>query len=162
MTSYEQELDSLWKAHLAPRQNNAPTVISLFAGCGGSSFVYSSAGFRVVLAVEYNEIAVDTFHANFPAVPVWADDIALLSVDEALDIAQLKCGELDLLDFSPPCQADSVAGNQDENDPRGWLWKEAVRLLDGLQPKHFIMEAVLGLLQRQLRPKLDNLLLAAC
>jgi len=155
MTTYEKELKALWQAHLKPRRFNAPTVISLFAGCGGSSLGYSAAGFREVLAVEYDATAVESFLANFPEVPIWGDDIGLLSVDEALSIAQLKRGELNLLDFSPPCQADSRAGNQDLNDPRSRLWKEATRLLEGMKPKHFVMEAVPGLISPKLRPKLD-------
>ena len=155
MNAYEKQLKALWKGHITPRCFNAPTVISLFAGAGGSSLGYSAAGFRELLAVEYDAIAIESFQANFPEVPIWGDDIGLLSVDEALRLAQLKRGELDLLDFSPPCQADSSAGNQDLNDPRSRLWKEAARLLEGIQPKHFIMEAVTGLLHPKLRPKLD-------
>ena len=155
MNAYEKQLKALWKGHITPRCFNAPTVISLFAGCGGSSLGYSAAGFKELLAVEYDAIAIESFQANFPEVPIWGDDIAKLSVDQALRIAQLKRGELDLLDFSPPCQADSRAGNQDLNDPRSRLWKEATRLLAGIQPKHFIMEAVTGLLSSKLRPKFD-------
>ena len=42
MTAYEKELKALWQAHLQPRRTNAPTVISLFAGAGGSSLGYSA------------------------------------------------------------------------------------------------------------------------
>ena len=42
-----------------------PTVISTFAGCGGSSLGYQMAGFHELLAVEWDQNAVDTFRLNF-------------------------------------------------------------------------------------------------
>ena len=72
------------REHVAPRSENAPTVISLFAGCGGSSLGYSMAGFRELLAVEWDDHAVETFKLNFPSMPVWHGDIADLSVEECL------------------------------------------------------------------------------
>ncbi len=56
-----------------------PTVISLFAGCGGSSLGYKLAGFKELLAVEWDDNAVQTFKLNFPEVPVYHGDIAKLS-----------------------------------------------------------------------------------
>ena len=81
---YPAHLEACWLEHLAPREPDAPTVISLFAGCGGSSLGYSMAGFRELLAVEWDEHAVETFKLNFPGVPVWQGDIADLSVEECL------------------------------------------------------------------------------
>src|SRR3990172_7555092 len=51
-------LESCWQEHLKPRAENAPTVISTFAGCGGSSLGYSMAGFRELLAIEWDDNAV--------------------------------------------------------------------------------------------------------
>ena len=51
----------------------SPTVISTFAGCGGSSLGYKWAGYDELLAVEWDEHAAETFKANFPEVPfAWA------------------------------------------------------------------------------------------
>lgn len=49
---YPAFLNSCWQEHLAQRAFDAPTVISTFAGAGGSSLGYSMAGFRELLAVE--------------------------------------------------------------------------------------------------------------
>lgn len=59
--NYLYILDEAWRAHLAPKAADAPTVISTFAGCGGSSLGYSMAGFRELLAVEWENNAVETF-----------------------------------------------------------------------------------------------------
>src|SRR5512138_3312151 len=132
---YRAHLEACWKEHLKPKDRNAPTVVSLFAGCGGSSLGYSMAGFRELLAVEWDDHAVETFKANFPDVPVFHGDIAKLSVEEALRITGLKPGELDVLDGSPPCQGFSTAGKRNMEDGRNQLFREYVRLLRDLQPK---------------------------
>jgi DNA (cytosine-5)-methyltransferase 1 len=41
-----------------------PTVISTFAGCGGSSLGYRLAGFKELLAVEWDDNAVATEAAD--------------------------------------------------------------------------------------------------
>ena len=55
---YPAHLEACWQEHLKPKTKDAPTVISLFAGCGGSSLGYSMAGYRELLAVEWDDHAV--------------------------------------------------------------------------------------------------------
>ena len=55
---YPAYLDACWQEHLKPKAKDAPTLISLFAGCGGSSLGYSMAGYRELLAVEWDDHAV--------------------------------------------------------------------------------------------------------
>ena len=98
IADYPALLNEAWAQHLAPRDAGAPTVISTFAGCGGSSLGYSRAGFRELLAVEWEQNAVDTFRLNFPHVPVYHGDIAKLSVEECLRLASIAPGELDVFD----------------------------------------------------------------
>lgn len=148
---YPRLLSDCWQQHLAPRADNAPTVISTFAGCGGSSLGYSMAGYEELLAVEWDDNAVETFKLNFPGVPVYHDDIAKLSVGECLSLAGIESGELDVLDGSPPCQGFSTAGKRNMSDDRNQLFREYVRLLRGLKPKVFVMENVSGMAQRGMR-----------
>lgn len=79
-------------------------VISLFAGCGGSSLGYQMAGGKVLLAVEWDQKAIACYRANFPNTMIFEGDIAKLSGEEALRLTGLNPGELDILDGSPPCQ----------------------------------------------------------
>jgi len=150
-SSYLDTLSAAWAQHLAPRAENAPTVISTFAGCGGSSLGYSMAGFRELLAVEWDQNAVDTFRLNFPDVPVYHGDIAALSVEDCLARTGLQPGELDVFDGSPPCQGFSTAGKRIIDDPRNQLFREYVRLLRGLQPKVFVMENVSGMVEGRMK-----------
>lgn len=146
--NYPAYLDAAWQQHLAPRKPDAPTVISTFAGAGGSSLGYSMAGYRELLAVEWDNNAAETFRLNFPDVPVYHGDIAKLSVEECMRLAGLTGpGELDVLDGSPPCQGFSTAGKRDFGDDRNQLFREYVRLLRGLRPKAFVMENVSGMVK---------------
>lgn len=131
--------------------NGTPTVISTFAGCGGSSLGYRMAGFRELLAVEWNANAVETFRLNFPDVPVYHGDISALSVDECMRLAGVGPGELDVFDGSPPCQGFSFAGRRQVDDPRNGLFREYARLLDGLKPRAFVFENVRGLVTGRMR-----------
>jgi len=128
-----------------------PTVISTFAGCGGSSLGYHLAGFKELLAVEWEDNAAETFKLNFPDVPLFHGDIAKLSVKKCLRLAGIKSGELDVFDGSPPCQGFSSAGARKLHDPRNSLFKEYCRLLKGLQPKVFVMENVRGMVMGHMK-----------
>jgi len=149
--TYLEDLEAAWQQHLAPRAEDAPTVVSTFAGCGGSSLGYSMAGFRELLAVEWDDNAVDTFRLNFPEVPVYHGDIAALSVESALERTGLDVGALDVLDGSPPCQGFSTAGKRNLDDDRNQLFREFCRLLTGLQPRAFVMENVSGMVKGKMR-----------
>lgn len=130
---------------------DAPKVISTFAGCGGSSLGYSMAGFHELLAVEWDNNAVETFRLNFPGIPVYHGDIAKLSVSQCLELAQIQPGQLDVFDGSPPCQGFSTAGKRIMDDPRNQLFREYVRLLQGLRPKVFVMENVSGMVKGKMK-----------
>lgn len=127
------------------------TVISLFAGCGGSSLGYKMAGFEELLAVEWDKNAAETFSMNFPGVPLFIGDIAKLTSQECLELAGISSGELSVLDGSPPCQGFSMIGKRKIDDPRNVLFEEFVRLLKALRPKVFVMENVTGLIQGHMK-----------
>lgn len=149
--TYHADLAAAWDAHLAPRASDAPTVVSTFAGCGGSSLGYSMAGFSERLAVEWSEKQAASFTANFPHVPLHLGDIAALSDTDALRLAHLEPGELDVFDGSPPCQGFSTAGARKFDDGRNQLFLEFVRLLHAFRPKAFVMENVRGMVIGKMR-----------
>jgi DNA (cytosine-5)-methyltransferase 1 len=151
VTPYLERLAIAWTEHLRPKGPEAPTVISTFAGCGGSSLGYSMAGFRELLAVEWIPHAAAVFRRNFPHVDVHEGDIAKLSVAEVLKRTGLAPGELDVFDGSPPCQGFSTAGERQLDDPRNGLFRDYCRLLRGLQPKAFVMENVSGMVKGKMR-----------
>lgn len=145
--TYEAEVAAAWQAHLAPREPDAPTVVSLFAGAGGSSLGYSMAGFRELAAVEWDEHAAAMLARNFPGVRVLHGDIAKVDPRSL----GLSPGDLDVLDGSPPCQGFSTSGRRQIDDPRNSLFREYVRLLRWLQPRALVMENVSGMVRGQMQ-----------
>ena len=103
------------------------SVVSMFSGCGGSSLGYKTAGGEVLLAVDNDADAVQTYRLNFPMTPVFGGDIAELSVEECCRLAGVKPRELDILDGSPPCDGFSPLGKRQFADPRNQLFMEFVR-----------------------------------
>ncbi len=149
--NYPEILNLAWQQRLAPKATDAPSVISTFAGGGGSSLGFSMAGYKELLAVEWDNNAVETLRLNFPDLPIYHGDIAKLSVEECMKLAGVSEGELDLFDGSPPCQGFSTAGKRVMDDPRNQLFREFIRLLRGLKPKVFVMENVSGLVKGKMK-----------
>ena len=145
---------------------NKFTVISTFAGGGGSSTGYRLAGGNILCVNEFVEEARNTYKENYPNTPILPDDIIKLSGQEFLDISGLGVGELDILDGSPPCSAFSMAGNVSHGKgnthkdafgkTKGYsdikevsniedLFFEFLRVADVIKPKVIIAENVAGL-----------------
>jgi len=127
------------------------TVISLFAGAGGSSLGYKMVEFKELLAIDWNRNAEETFRLNFPEVPFWNRDIEKIKPQEILDFCQLATGALDILDGSPPCQGFSIAGKRNINDPRNNIFLSFVGLINGLKPRVFVMENVSGMAKGKMK-----------
>lgn len=136
---------------------NGYKVVSTFSGGGGSCLGYRMAGYTVLYANEFIEEAQNTYRANYPDSFLDTRDIRSVTPESILEITKLKKGELDLFDGSPPCSAFSMCGSRE----KGWgksknysdskqrvddLFFEYIRILNGLQPKVFIAENVLGLM----------------
>jgi DNA (cytosine-5)-methyltransferase 1 len=100
---------------------NLFTVISTFAGGGGSSTGYRLAGGKVLAINEFVEEAIKTYSLNFPDTKIVSGDIKNINGLDLLRESGLKKGELDILDGSPPCSAFSVAGKREKN------WKGATK-----------------------------------
>jgi DNA (cytosine-5)-methyltransferase 1 len=131
--------------------SGTPKVISLFAGCGGSSLGYRLAGCEVLAAVEYDKNAAAAYRENFEGTRLYEADIVTLDPESVLADLNLKPGELDILDGSPPCQGFSMAGKRRMDDPRNRLFEEYVRFLKIMRPKAFVMENVPGLVIGNMR-----------
>ena len=97
------------------------TVVSTFAGGGGSSTGYRLAGGKVIAINEFVEEAIKTYSMNFPDTKIVPGDIKKITGTDLLKEANLKPGELDILDGSPPCSAFSIAGKREKG------WKGAVQ-----------------------------------
>src|SRR5689334_2088965 len=110
-------------------------MIDLFAGCGGmTSGFLSAGGFKPVMSVEFDLAAAATYAANFGEAHTYYADIATIPDSEI--------PEVDLIIGGPPCQGFSNLGTRDVDDPRNKLWKEYIRFVQHATPKVFVIENV--------------------
>jgi DNA (cytosine-5)-methyltransferase 1 len=147
-----------------------PTAVDLFSGAGGLSEGLTRAGFRVLLALDSDPLALRTYRFNHPAVP----DHRIL----CRDVRTLRKGELrrligreplDLLAGAPPCQGFSHAGFRSKatrtgyrlgRDDRNFLFEYMVAAALELRPRMVLLENVPGM-QSARKEKLSFLEAAA-
>ncbi len=122
------------------------TCIDLFAGAGGLSEGFKMAGFNILAANDFDEFCSKTYILNHPETVFIEGPIQQISPQDILDKVQLKAGELDCLIGGPPCQAFSVYNHQrGMHDERSGLFREYLRIVEGLLPKFVVMENVPGM-----------------
>jgi DNA (cytosine-5)-methyltransferase 1 len=123
------------------------TAIDIFCGAGGLSEGFIQAGFDILAGNDIDEPAGRTFAATHPSATFVLGPIQNITATQMLDVSGLKSGELDCLIGGPPCQGFSVYNhNRGMHDERSTLFKEYLRLVEGLRPKWIVMENVTGML----------------
>lgn len=122
------------------------TCIDLFCGAGGLSEGFRQAGFHVLAGQDYDDTAGQTFAATHREATFIGGPIQKVTPEQLLDAAGLKKGELDVIVGGPPCQGYSVYNHQrGAQDPRAGLFREYLRIVEGLQPRWLVMENVTGI-----------------
>jgi DNA (cytosine-5)-methyltransferase 1 len=120
------------------------TVIDLFCGCGGLSYGFEQAGFDVLLGIDNDQMALNTFEANHKGSKSICGDITKISYDG--DIKKIIGDRpIDLIVGGPPCQGMSLSGPRKLDDPRNKLYLSYIRLVSEIKPRAFVIENVPGL-----------------
>ena len=127
------------------RTNKQPKAIELYAGGGGLSDGLHRAGFKILLAAEWDKHAREMYKMNFPDVNCVNLDMFKTDGKTLMRFAGVVKGELDLLCGGPPCQGYSSAGKRDVKDERNNLLLNFVDLVMEIKPKVALIENVTGL-----------------
>lgn len=120
------------------------TVVDLFCGCGGLSLGFMNTGYEIILGIDHDPNALETFRKNHTNSQALCSDITLLTKTEIKKYIKNK--EIDVLIGGPPCQGVSLSGHRLKEDPRNKLFLSYLRLLSELKPRSFVMENVPGLI----------------
>jgi len=122
------------------------TCIDLFVGAGGLSEGFKMAGFEILAANDLDGHCAETFRLNNPNIPFFLGPIEKLNAEDFLKAAKIKPGQLDCIIGGPPCQAFSVYNHQrGMHDERSGLFKEYLRIVEGIMPRFVVMENVPGM-----------------
>lgn len=119
-------------------------VLDLFSGCGGLSLGFQQAGCHVVLGIDNDAAALNTFRLNHPGslgenVDLFADD----AIDRIENILDGK--KVDIIVAGPPCQGFSLTGPRKFDDPRNSLYLRVLEAVERFRPKGFVIENVRGM-----------------
>ena len=143
--------------------NPTPTVLDLFAGCGGFSLGFQRAGFRLLGAIEMDDHAARSHAANFfrgderHAVPHDITSLDPLEFVRSLAPGQDPRQAVDILIGGPPCQAFARIGRAKlrevhehpeafQIDPRVGLYESYLHYVRELRPVALVMENVIDIL----------------
>ncbi|TXL80523.1 DNA cytosine methyltransferase, partial [Streptococcus pneumoniae] len=84
-------------------------IVDLFSGAGGLSYGFEMAGFNVLLGIDNDEKALETFQKNHQNSEILCGDIANISYEEDIKpiIGEQK---IDIIVGGHPCQGMSLYG----------------------------------------------------
>lgn len=122
-----------------------PIGIDLFAGAGGLSLGFESAGFDIAAAVDVDPVHCATHEFNFPYCETICRSVLDITGDEIRHLADIGRREIAVVFGGAPCQGFSMIGKRALDDPRNELVHHFARLVVELQPAYFVFENVKGL-----------------
>ena len=122
-------------------------ILDLFCGAGGLSWgMDKNPYFKTMVALDFDENAANTFKKNMPYAEVVVGDITDSKIKENIVTLAKKTG-VNMIVGGPPCQGYSMKGKKlGLQDPRNFLFREYLDLVQRLQPDVFVIENVKGLL----------------
>lgn len=118
-------------------------AIDLFCGCGGLSYGFEKAGFDILLGIDNDRMALNTFELNHKNSKTICGDITQVTKKDIYELTGTK--KIDVIIGGPPCQGMSLSGPRKFEDPRNRLYLSFIRLVEEIQPRAFIIENVPGL-----------------
>jgi DNA (cytosine-5)-methyltransferase 1 len=124
--------------------NSNLNVLDLFCGCGGLSQGFIDAGYNVLLGVDFDKAALETYKYNhkesYALLADLSNDEGILEIEKKLDGKKV-----DIVIGGPPCQGFSLTGARDINDTRNKLYLAVVKTVEKFEPKAFLIENVPGI-----------------
>lgn len=125
-------------------------VIDFFCGCGGTSEGLKQAGMNILLGLDFDKDALQTFARNHPDAQVINRDIREVSVDDLLrlipGLAKKRRKRPLLFSACAPCQPFSKQNRQKSSDDRRIsLLSECERFVVALEPDYILIENVPGI-----------------
>ena len=115
-------------------------IIDLFSGAGGLSYGFEKAGFEVVLAIEKDAWAIDTYKANHKNQNIFEADITKLPENYFMKYKD----NVDIVMGGPPCQGFSIAASnrRKRDDSRNTLYQYFLKAVKTINPSVVLIENV--------------------
>lgn len=144
-------------------------AVDLFCGAGGMSEGILQAGFHIVFSSDKSSEVSQTYtnrheqlgliqgkNTHFEQMDIRElngefimDRIRSLEMFKGSDRLDRE-NPIDAIFGGPPCQGFSRSGKRDPQDPRNFLFREYLRVIDELRPRYVVMENVEGMIDMRL------------
>ncbi len=120
--------------------------IDLFSGAGGMSVGATQCGVEVLISIEKDRYACETYQKNHPDTNCLNTDIR-----EVKKLPKLPCDKEIILFGGPPCQGFSTSNQRTRNreNPNNWLFQEVIRFAKKLRPDWVVIENVRGMVETE-------------
>ena len=120
-------------------------VFDFFSGCGGTSCGFQQAGLDIVLGLDFDKDAAQTYRSNFPSAEFIEGDIRALQADALKPWIKDRVEPI-LFCGCAPCQPFSKQNRQRvKSDPRKNLLSEFGRFVEHWLPDYVFVENVPGM-----------------
>lgn len=126
-------------------ENKFMNVLDLFSGAGGLSYGFEMAGFNILLGIDNDEAALNTFKLNHKDSQTLNCDITKVTYENEIK-SLIGNKKIDVIVGGPPCQGMSLSGPRKFEDPRNRLYLSYIRLVKEIKPKAFVIENVTGII----------------
>lgn len=120
------------------------TCIDLFCGCGGLSKGFELAGYDVLLGVDNNAPALETFVKNHKGSKAFNGDLSATGTFEKIE-ELIDHQQVDVIVGGPPCQGFSLTGRRQFDDDRNKLYLAMIETVKRFKPRAFLIENVPGM-----------------
>lgn len=120
-------------------------VFDFFSGCGGTSCGFKQAGLNIVLGLDIDHSAAETYKKNFPNADFIETDITTVDT-QVLAPYMFESSEPVLFCGCAPCQPFSRQNKiTNKDDPRRNLLSEFTRFVEAWLPDYIFIENVPGI-----------------
>lgn len=127
-------------------------AVDLFSGCGGMSYGFQNANFKIEAAYDNWKAAEEIYSVNF-SHPIFNIDLGDVSA-----IEHISKFSPEVIIGGPPCQDFSIAGHNNKNPKRANLTINFARIVSEIKPQWFVMENVYNFEKSSNLPIILNIL----
>jgi DNA (cytosine-5)-methyltransferase 1 len=119
------------------KSSSKPSFIDCCCGSGGLSLGFEQAGWSCCLAIDSVPDCCETFHLNFPSVPL---------IEASVHDVRPRISDVDAVIAGIPCPSHSMSGKRKGlQDERGLVVDGVLGIIRSVQPKIVVFENVPGL-----------------
>lgn len=117
----------------------------LFCGAGGLSLGAHLAGINIVVAIDNDRHALETYSHNFPTVHTILADV------HAINSLPPNSSDNSIVFGGPPCQGFSTSNQRtrSKSNPKNWFFEDFLNVVHKINPTWVVFENVKGLLETE-------------